>query len=41
VYQGQVIPEPTIEARVSALTLGPPNDLFIAAGDQVYYSQLR
>ena len=38
VYQAQY---PTsFEAPVSAITLAPPNDLFVAAGDQIYYTQL-
>jgi hypothetical protein len=38
VYQGQY---PTdFEAQVSAITAAPPNDLFVAAGDQIYYAQL-
>lgn len=41
VYQGQIVPDPAFENEVTALTLGPPNDLFVAAGDQVYFTQLR
>ncbi|MGA9532575.1 MAG: PP2C family serine/threonine-protein phosphatase [Anaerolineales bacterium] len=41
VYQGQIVPDPAFDSEVTALTLGPPNDLFIAAGDQVYFTQLR
>ena len=38
VYQAQY---PTdFEAQVSAITAAPPNDLFVAAGDQIYYAQL-
>ncbi len=38
VYQAQY---PTsFEAQVSAITGAPPNDLFVAAGDQIYYAQL-
>jgi hypothetical protein len=38
VYQGQY---PTaFDSPVSAVAEGPPNDLFVAAGDQVYYAQL-
>jgi hypothetical protein len=38
VYQAQY---PTMfDAQVSAITAAPPNDLFVAAGDQVYYAQL-
>lgn len=41
VYQGQIVPDTPFDSEVTALTLGPPNDLFIAAGDQVYFTQLR
>jgi hypothetical protein len=41
VYQGQIVPDAAFDSEATALTLGPPNDLFIAAGDQVYYTQLR
>jgi hypothetical protein len=41
VYQGQYYPEIPFEAGVSAITYGPPNDLYIAVGDQVFYTQLR
>jgi hypothetical protein len=38
VYQAQY---PTaFSSAVSAAAEGPPNDLFVAAGDQVYYAQL-
>ena len=38
VYQAQY---PTdFEAQVAAITAAPPNDLFVAAGDQIYYAQL-
>lgn len=38
VYQAQY---PTsFEQQVSAITVGPPNNLFVAAGDQVYVAQL-
>jgi hypothetical protein len=38
VYQAQY--PTTFEAQVSAITAAPPNDLFVAAGDQIYYAQL-
>lgn len=38
VYQAQY--PTTFEAQVSAITGAPPNDLFVAAGDQIYYAQL-
>ncbi|MEE9216162.1 MAG: hypothetical protein V3U32_01895 [Anaerolineales bacterium] len=38
VYQAQY---PTdFDAQVNAITAAPPNDLFVAAGDQIYYAQL-
>jgi hypothetical protein len=38
VYQAQY---PTdFGAQVSAITAAPPNDLFVAAGEQIYYAQL-
>ncbi|MEW6567751.1 MAG: hypothetical protein AB1449_06220 [Chloroflexota bacterium] len=39
VYQGQLLPVTSFPTRPTALTLGPPNDLFVAVGDQVYYAQ--
>jgi hypothetical protein len=36
-YQGLYLPSLELEGEVTALTLGPPNDLFVAAGSQVYY----
>jgi hypothetical protein len=39
VYQGQIKPVEAFESIPTALTLGPPNDLFVAVGDQVYYAQ--
>lgn len=41
VYQRQIRPENPFGESVSALTIGPPNDLFVAAGDQVYFAPLR
>jgi hypothetical protein len=38
VYQAQY--PANFEAQVSAITAAPPNDLFVAAGDQIYYAQL-
>ena len=38
VYQAQY--PTTFEAQVSAITGAPPNDLFVAAGDQIYFAQL-
>lgn len=39
VYQGQLQPAQAFESIPTALTVGPPNDLFLAVGDQVYYAQ--
>ncbi len=39
VYQGQLLPAAGFPSRPTALTLGPPNSLFVAVGDQVYYAQ--
>jgi hypothetical protein len=36
-YQGLYLPSNDLEGEVTALALGPPNDLFVAAGSQVYY----
>ncbi|MFV1858973.1 MAG: hypothetical protein ACC647_06425 [Anaerolineales bacterium] len=38
VYQAQY--PTTFEAEVTAITAAPPNDLFVAAGDQIYFAQL-
>jgi hypothetical protein len=39
VYQGQYFPMEAFEGEISALGLGPPNDLFLAVGDHVYHAQ--
>jgi hypothetical protein len=39
VYQGQYFPMEAFDGEITALTLGPPNDLFIAVGDHVYHAQ--
>lgn len=39
VYQGQLQPMEPFSSHPTALTLGPPHDLFLAVGDQVYYAQ--
>jgi hypothetical protein len=36
-YQGLYLPGNELEGEVTALALGPPNELFVAAGSQVYY----
>ncbi|NIS82707.1 MAG: hypothetical protein GTO14_21465 [Anaerolineales bacterium] len=38
VYQAKYIPTPQFEEEITALTLGPPNDLYLAAGSQVYHA---
>jgi hypothetical protein len=38
-YQGQYLPIEPFKGEISTLTLGPPNDLFIAVGDQVYHAK--
>jgi hypothetical protein len=39
VYQGILVPEPSLSGQPTAITYGPPGDLFIAVGSQVYYAQ--
>jgi hypothetical protein len=39
VYQGQYKSNDPFEAPISALTIGPPKDLYIGVGSQVYYAQ--
>ncbi len=41
VYQGQYIPIEPFEGEISAMTLGPPNDLYVAVGSQVYHASPR
>lgn len=41
IYQGRIQPAEPFNSNVTALTLGPPNDLFVASGNQVLYAQLR
>jgi len=41
VYQGQYMAMQPFEGEISALTLGPPNDLFLAVGEHVYHVQPR
>ena len=40
VYQGLYLPLQSYEGQVTALAMGPPNDLFVAAGGQVYRAEL-
>lgn len=39
VYQAQYVPQEPFEQELSAMTLGPPNDLYIGAGSQVYHAR--
>jgi hypothetical protein len=39
VYQGQLLPAEPFEGEISAMTLGPPNDLYLAIGSQVYHTR--
>jgi hypothetical protein len=41
VYQGQIRPAEAFEEAPSAIALGPPHDLFLAVGDQVYFAESR
>ncbi|MGD8634065.1 MAG: hypothetical protein PVF85_10875 [Anaerolineales bacterium] len=39
VYQAQYVPLAPFDAELSAMTLGPPNDLYVGAGSQVYHAR--
>jgi hypothetical protein len=39
VYQAQYLPTEPFDSELNALTVGPPNFIFVAADDQVYYAQ--
>jgi len=39
VYQGRYVAEPPLAGEPAAITFGPPGDLFIAVGPQVYFAQ--
>jgi hypothetical protein len=39
VYQAQYIAQDPFGEELSAMTLGPPNDLYVAAGSQVYHAR--
>ena len=41
VYQGQFMPREPFDGEISAMTLGPPNDLYLAVGSQVYQTRLH
>lgn len=40
VYQGQYVPQLAFDSPATAFALGPPNELFLAVGPQVYFAQL-
>jgi hypothetical protein len=39
VYQAQYVPQESFPEELSAMTLGPPNDLYVGAGSQVYHAR--
>lgn len=39
VYQGQYVPQLGFDRPATAFALGPPNELFLAVGPQVYFAQ--
>ncbi len=39
IYQGQYKPKATFPSDITALALGPLNEIFVASGDQVYFAQ--
>jgi hypothetical protein len=39
IYQAQYLPLDELDGEISALTIGPPKDIFIAVGSQVYYAR--
>ena len=39
IYQGRYVATPPLEGEPAAIAFGPPGDLFIALGPQVYYAQ--
>jgi hypothetical protein len=39
VYQGRFLPSEPLDALPSAITVGAPNELFVAVEDQVYYAE--
>lgn len=38
-YQGRFLPTPPLEEELTDLAVGPPRDLFLASGDQVFFAQ--
>jgi hypothetical protein len=41
VYQGQYLSTQPFDGEISAMTFGPPNDLYVAVGSQVYHTSPR
>jgi hypothetical protein len=41
VYQTQYVPQYELPEEATAFTIGPPNFLYISAGNQVYYAQMK
>jgi hypothetical protein len=39
VYQGQYLPLEMFDGEITAMTLGPPNDLYLAVGSQVLHAE--
>jgi hypothetical protein len=39
VYQQRFVPTPALEETVTDLAVGRPYDLYLAAGDQLYFVQ--
>jgi hypothetical protein len=39
VYQGQYLPVEPFDSEITAMTLGPPNDLYLAVASQIYHAQ--
>lgn len=41
VYQGQYLPTQPFDGEISAMTFGPPNDLYVAVGSQIFHTSPR
>jgi len=41
IYQTKYLPQDSLPEEVTAFAIGPPNLLYIAAGNQVYYAQMK
>jgi hypothetical protein len=39
VYQAQLLPKEPFDGEISSMTLGPPNDLYLAVGSQVFHAR--